>query len=630
MQEEKKNRNISPTIWAKPRTCNGHYSKIWKKCRIDHLPIQLIEQISTKETKEKIDRIVDYTKLEQEIYRKIKDSINISANNCHSKEGENCIGNICLHIKKYITDSGKQLERKVTKIINNEIQKMTNDINHYEKKMQTYIRENKDNLSKFLGEYSTTGVGNIYKYLGDIKGYLELREITLRDSIFEEVENKQKKIGDIVKKIIEPVMPNTREIIEIKIKRQNINELKRLYQELMKYVEIAELYMKTLANVSEDQNKHKKESINRKEPRNVETIREIISGSAEGLIFRDSKYKEIKREKWKRRHTKLEYIGNNILAASKGKDVEIYDIGRKEVLYTILGGHSKYIRAMTLFYETTGQVLIITGSEDKTIRIWRGPECVFGFKGHTGSINCLLMHPSGVLLSGSSDKTVRMWKLNMEKAQALIKHKGTLNDLVLLSNWRILSVCGEGGDLYIWHLERGILKEIHYPSVESRGFLCGLGVGAGKGKDKGEGRRVLLGGVEGNLMLLGVGAGVRAYEGLRSSRGSTSFGESRAFGEERFTRFSGGSVWSMGSGGYGGYGEARSRSLGGGSSLTLSIANLHVRGVTQIRRGNLGEYITAGGDGLLKVINYETFTVVRVLRGHSHAVLALLPIFSHV
>jgi WD40 repeat protein len=52
---------------------------------------------------------------------------------------------------------------------------------------------------------------------------------------------------------------------------------------------------------------------------------------------------------------------------------------------------------------------IVSASLDKTIRVWRGGQCVQVLEGHEAAVLCLLQLPNGDLLSGSGDSTIKVW-----------------------------------------------------------------------------------------------------------------------------------------------------------------------------------------------------------------------------
>ena len=64
-----------------------------------------------------------------------------------------------------------------------------------------------------------------------------------------------------------------------------------------------------------------------------------------------------------------------------------------------------------------------SGSADLTIRIWdwgQG-ECISILKGHTRWVKCVLELDNGVLITGSDDKTIKLWK-NENNFKTLEEH----------------------------------------------------------------------------------------------------------------------------------------------------------------------------------------------------------------
>lgn len=85
-------------------------------------------------------------------------------------------------------------------------------------------------------------------------------------------------------------------------------------------------------------------------------------------------------------------------------------------------GHTDIVNSVKFF--PTGQghpQIILSGSVDKTIRIWRvgsspgvSSELILCLEGHTSSINCLAVFKgSNIVASGSADATVKIWRLTL-------------------------------------------------------------------------------------------------------------------------------------------------------------------------------------------------------------------------
>lgn len=76
-------------------------------------------------------------------------------------------------------------------------------------------------------------------------------------------------------------------------------------------------------------------------------------------------------------------------------------------------GEIKCILSEVIF--SNQQVFIITGSADRTVKIWdtepKTKNIVQTLSGHTNTVLCLIYSKkSDTLFSGSVDKTVRVWK----------------------------------------------------------------------------------------------------------------------------------------------------------------------------------------------------------------------------
>jgi F-box/WD-40 domain protein 7 len=65
---------------------------------------------------------------------------------------------------------------------------------------------------------------------------------------------------------------------------------------------------------------------------------------------------------------------------------------------------------------------VITGSSDKTIRVWdirdAQQSCLGVLTGHQGTVTCLKME-GDLLISGSEDKTVRIWNISQKALSQL-------------------------------------------------------------------------------------------------------------------------------------------------------------------------------------------------------------------
>ena len=82
-----------------------------------------------------------------------------------------------------------------------------------------------------------------------------------------------------------------------------------------------------------------------------------------------------------------------------------------------LQGHTGYVLAVTTC-TVGGRVVVVSGSYDKTVRVWDGAAggaALLTLEGHTGIVYAVACHGVGEggsawrVVSGSIDKTVRVW-----------------------------------------------------------------------------------------------------------------------------------------------------------------------------------------------------------------------------
>jgi WD40 repeat protein/predicted Ser/Thr protein kinase len=109
------------------------------------------------------------------------------------------------------------------------------------------------------------------------------------------------------------------------------------------------------------------------------------------------------------------HCSTNLLAsAHDNKVVYIWDIGTKQVLYT-LSGHLQPVKSVAFSYDGK---LIATGSDDKTIKLWNldTKEEIYTLTGHKHAVKSVAFSPDGkIIASGSWDKTVRLWDVTTGK-----------------------------------------------------------------------------------------------------------------------------------------------------------------------------------------------------------------------
>lgn len=198
----------------------------------------------------------------------------------------------------------------------------------------------------------------------------------------------------------------------------------------------------------------------------------------------------------------LQYEGNILVSGSTDRSVRVWDIERglcQQVFY----GHTSTVRCLQILMPTEigkdldgsaivkpEKPLIITGSRDSQLRVWRLPEvgskryiqtgppahesdCPYFIRvmtGHTHSVRAISAH-GDTLVSGSYDSSVRVWRISTgESLHVLHGHTQKVYSVVL-DHERNRCISGSMDSLVkIWDLATGACLY----TLEGHSLLVGL------------------------------------------------------------------------------------------------------------------------------------------------------------
>lgn len=198
----------------------------------------------------------------------------------------------------------------------------------------------------------------------------------------------------------------------------------------------------------------------------------------------------------------LQYEGNILVSGSTDRSVRVWDI-EKGLCSQVFYGHTSTVRCLQILMpKDTGKIenglpvmmppkpLIITGSRDSQLRVWRLPEpnsrryiqtgppandadCPYFIRtlhGHTHSVRAIAAD-ADTLVSGSYDNTVRVWKISTgETVHTLTGHTQKVYSVVL-DTARNRCISGSMDSFVkIWDLETGACTH----TLEGHTLLVGL------------------------------------------------------------------------------------------------------------------------------------------------------------
>jgi WD40 repeat protein len=100
---------------------------------------------------------------------------------------------------------------------------------------------------------------------------------------------------------------------------------------------------------------------------------------------------------------------NRIITGSRDKTIKIWNIENGDCLTTLMG-HSNMISSLILISDTK----LASAGWDNLIKIWdlNTNKCIRTYKGHDKWVECLCLFKNLQLISGSFDNTIKIWDLN--------------------------------------------------------------------------------------------------------------------------------------------------------------------------------------------------------------------------
>ncbi|XP_059168417.1 phospholipase A-2-activating protein-like [Physella acuta] len=156
-----------------------------------------------------------------------------------------------------------------------------------------------------------------------------------------------------------------------------------------------------------------------------------------------------------------------LLSGSWDKTARVW-LNQKCVM--VLEGHQMAVWAVGII---SGQGVMLTGSADKTIKSWKAGKCVQTFTGHEDCVRAIAVISEGEFLSCSNDATIRRWAISSGDCLAIYYgHTNYVYCLSILPNGQDFITGGEDRTMRVWR-DGKCVQTLYHP-CESVWTVCAL------------------------------------------------------------------------------------------------------------------------------------------------------------
>jgi WD40 repeat protein len=145
--------------------------------------------------------------------------------------------------------------------------------------------------------------------------------------------------------------------------------------------------------------------------------------------------------------------GSQIISGSWDGTVRIRPVASSEEPLAPIPGHDARVRQV-VFSSDGSRVPVVSGSDDKTVRIWNGLtyEELAVLRGHEETVWAVAYSPDGSqVISGSRDFTIRVWNaLNFQEIAVLRGHRDWVNFVTFSPDGALIASCSYDHTVRIW------------------------------------------------------------------------------------------------------------------------------------------------------------------------------------
>ncbi|KZT26608.1 phospholipase A-2-activating protein [Neolentinus lepideus HHB14362 ss-1] len=136
-----------------------------------------------------------------------------------------------------------------------------------------------------------------------------------------------------------------------------------------------------------------------------------------------------------------------VVAGGQDKIINVFDIasGNPDPKYSLIG-HSDNVCALYALANDT----IISGSWDKTAKVWKDFQLTYDLKGHVHSVWTVVALDNEQFLTGSADKTIKLWQKE-SAVRTFEGHQDAVRGLTVIPDIGFAS-CSNDSEIRVWTL----------------------------------------------------------------------------------------------------------------------------------------------------------------------------------
>ncbi len=154
--------------------------------------------------------------------------------------------------------------------------------------------------------------------------------------------------------------------------------------------------------------------------------------------------------------------GKKIVSGSRDKTIRIWDLETGKEL-KVLSGHTDAVYSVAI--TPNGKQIVSAGSGDKTVRIWdldTGQQLKV-LEGHAAAVLFVAITPDGKkIVSGSSDETAKIWDLKTGLQLKILKgHTDSVNSIAITADERKIISGSDDETIVIWDFALDQQEEIY-------------------------------------------------------------------------------------------------------------------------------------------------------------------------